>query len=200
MTYDFDTWRHSYDSMSYEDHRKAYSELWDLYPVQQHFDAAACSEFLDRARPVNVLEVGGWNGELASLVLPTHPSIEGWLNAEICDEAVDATVCFDHRYHAVVPDKFIWEIVAPTDYDTLVMSHSAEHMRWDQLRALFAAVKPSAVYLAMPLPEDGDNPDWKGYDGTHILEVGWNTINEVLGDAGLRRCLPRTSEVRCWAA
>ena len=198
MSYDFDAWRTRYDAMTYADHVRTYSELWKLFPVQQHFDGHALGLFLDQTSPERVLEVGGWDGELAAVMLATCPWITTWDNVEICLEARDASICFDKRYRAVSGDRFLWEMEGPFDYDALVMSHSAEHMRWTELRALLEKISCRAVYLAAPLPTDGSDPDWKGYPGTHILEVGWNIIGGKLVSQGMREMALRTHEVRCW--
>ena len=143
MGFDFDAWRTGYDAMSYADHVRTYSELWRLFPVQQHFDGHAMGMFLDQTTPERVLEVGGWNGELAAVMLATCPWITVWDNVEICREAVDAKICFDPRYHAVSSDRFLWDLEGPLEYDALVMSHSAEHMRWTELRSLLERVQLS---------------------------------------------------------
>lgn len=205
MTYDFDAWRERYDSMTYQDHLDAYSELWKLYPVQQHFDARATSEFLDLTKPERVFEVGGWNGELAYLMLATHPTIRSWENVEICREAAQAIpqgLLGNGRYRRGdhPHDRFIWETEDPFEADALVMSHSAEHMRWIELQALIGSLHMRSVYLASPLPTDGSAPDWNHYPGTHILEVGWDSIGAFLGGLGFRQMVaPRTHEVRAWA-
>jgi hypothetical protein len=127
--------------------------------------------------------------------------LRGWTNVEICREAAEPLLP-DVRYISVCNTReFIWDHPHIFGADTLVMSHSAEHMRWLQLQRIFTiGTMLRAVYLASPLPEDGSAPDWNHYPGTHILEVGWDAIGAFLGGLGFRQMdAPRTDEVRCWA-
>jgi hypothetical protein len=199
--FDFDLWRENYDSMTFADHVETYAELQRLYPVQRHFDANACSEFIDLTPGTRVLEIGGWDGELAREVLGSHDLLRSWENVEICKEVRDHPVFRDTRYTARATSDFAW-VCGCYDHiaDTLVMSHVAEHMRWKELQALLSDMpKVRAIYLASPLPQDGSAPDWTGYPGTHILEVGWDSISAFLGGLGFRQmAAPRTHEVRCW--
>lgn len=193
MSFDFDAWREGYDAMTWSDHVATYSELHRLYPIQRHFDATACGEFLDLIKPPRVMEIGGWDGELASLVLPSRPFIRYWQNADACPEVVAGPVCTDPRYCARIGPAILG------GFDALVMSHVAEHMRWEELRFTITRARVNAVYLASPLPTDGSAPDWNHYPGTHILEIGWDTIGAFLGGLGFRQMdTPRTHEVRCW--
>lgn len=203
MSFDFDAWRANYDAMTYQDHQRIYSQLWNLYPVQQHFDGAACEQFLVHETCGHVLEVGGWNGELAAWIMSRNPSayIASWTNIEICREAADASVAIDGPYNWIVPGVPVWDLQIKGLFDTLVMSHSAEHMRWSELQATVRNLPYlRAIYLASPLPEDGSAPDWNHYPGTHILEVGWDVIDADLQARGFQMMdSPRTHEVRCWA-
>ena len=194
MNFNFDAWREGYDGMTWPDHVETYSKLHALYPVQQHFDSRACGQFLDIMRPHSVWEIGGWDGELASIVLGTRPWIDRWENVDVCREVVATPICRDPRYSARLGPQLLTG-------DVLVMSHVAEHMRWDELRFLFGRIPAvKAVYLASPLPLDGSNPDWRGYPGPHILEAGWDEIDRDLITRGFHLMqMPQTHEVRCWA-
>ena len=193
MGFDFDEWRANYDTMTHRDHVLVASRLWNLYPVQRHFDEVAVSVFLDDVGAHHVVEIGGYDGELASLVLPHHPEIVEWANIELCIEARQHTVCHDERYWTDAT----WERGVA---DALIMSHSAEHMRWAEVQAFLTPPRAaSAVYLVMPLPLDGSDPDWDHYDGTHVLEAGWSKIDAYLQGLGFHTIIPRTNEVRCWS-
>lgn len=185
---DFDAWRVSYDAMTYDDHVRFYDAVWDAYPVQQHYDTGRATAFLARVDPRRVLELGGWRGELAAAILPEFPDIVRWRNVEVCRGAAENAACTDPRYEAIVPDAWLWERPDLVGFaDTFVASHVIEHMRGDQLRALFAVVLPSvdAVFLASPLDEEGQG--WAGYHGSHILELGWRDVAALLANAGFAR-------------
>lgn len=194
MSFDFDAWRDGYDSMTWSDHVATYSKLHELFPIQRHFDAEACGEFLNLTRPADVWEIGGWDGELAAAMLATRPWIQKWTNVDACPEVVEGPVCTDPRYEARLGPAIL------AGAGALVMSHVAEHLRWEELKFIFTrTTRVKAIYLASPLPTDGSPPDWDHYPGTHILEVGWDSISAFLGGLGLRQMdAPRSHEVRCW--
>lgn len=199
MTLDWDRWRAEYDELSYEEQVEFYGRAFELYPVQRSFDVDAAGEFLDAMKPMLVLEIGGWDGALAAVCLDRDPKITVWRNLEICRAVVEAHPGTDARYEPVVPDQFVWDQPDLGGWDVLVMSHVAEHMRWHELqRVLSLASGADGIYLAMPIPENGPC-NWSGYDGTHILEVGWAEITEFLAGLGfVAMGEPRTREVRCW--
>lgn len=180
--------------MTWADHVATYSELHRLYPVQRHFDSAACGHFLDLVRPERVWEIGGWDGELAGLMLE-RSWLLSWENVDACPEVIESPVCRDPRYSVRLGPAIL------ATEGALVMSHCAEHMRWAELQFIFGRIpRVSAIYLASPLPQDGSDPNWDHYPGTHILEVGWDVIDRDLIGRGFHMMrAPKTHEVRCWA-
>lgn len=198
---DFGAWRNAYDDLSYADHLQIHELLWRFFQDQQHYDVATAQNFLSSIPLLRIVEVGGWHGELAAHVLPNLPACESWVNYEICKSAANHPACRDSRYRALIPPSFLWECER-VPLNGLVASHVIEHMRWTQLKKLFRwATNAKAFYLASPLPEDGSAPDWNGYPGTHILEVGWSEIESYLADLGLAELTHfRTHEVRCFAS
>jgi hypothetical protein len=197
----FDAWRDAYDKTPYSEQVANYEQAWKLYPDQQHYDEATARRFFAEMAPVGrVVEVGGWRGELAAKLL-ADLEVDSWVNYEICEGAASAPVCLHRAYRAFVPDDFIWT-TERVPMDVLVASHVIEHMRWSELQQLFQwARHAKAFYVASPLPVDGSAPDWRGYPGTHILEVGWLVIEGYLTALGFTELQAlRTHEVRCFAS
>jgi hypothetical protein len=183
----FDEWRDKYDSMTIEDQMEFHREFYKRWTVvHQHGDDRPVDAFFDmafHALPVNVLEIGGWDGAAAARVLPRHPNIMEWLNVEFAKDAVDNPVCTDDRYKAEVPTVWPW-FVQYEGYSVLFLQHVVEHMKFDQFQRLInhAAVDAEWVFIQSPL--DMEPRSWKGYPGCHILEVGWNQIDEFMAESG----------------
>jgi len=73
-------------------------------------------------------------------------------------------------------------------YSAVVLSHVIEHLRFRDVGKLvdMVAKKCNWIYVDAPIRLGMDGEDWKGYHGTHILEVGWGRIDELLELYGFR--------------
>ncbi len=60
-----------------------------------------------------------------------------------------------------------------------VATHMIEHITAAQLELLIASIQAPYVYLEAPLP-DHDGEQWHDYPGTHILEIGWPSVDALL--------------------
>lgn len=195
----FDEWRDRYNAMSYQEHVTFYDEIFKAYPVQQHFDSESARKFLAQVDARDVIEIGGWRGELADQMLKEFPAITRWVNWDICRGATISSVPTDSRYEANHPERWLWEVPNLfTGFDTFVASHVIEHMRAAELEKLVANMGDiNQIFLASPLSNEPTN--WAGYNGTHILEVGWNGVTEIMGDYGFYPMKkPLTYEVRTY--
>lgn len=183
----FDAWRDHYDSMSYADQVDFYNQVEAAHPKQRAFSAGRLVRFfrfvLASARPIAILEMGGWKGELARAVLGQFgaANINQWINYEISERARDANVCSDSRYTAIVPDDFMWNIDLPLA-GVFVASHVIEHIKVSQLTALLDNLPLSVEYIALqaPITQSALAHDWSGYLGSHILEIGWRQVTDIL--------------------
>jgi hypothetical protein len=180
---DFDAWRRDYDRLSYPEHVEFYRQVAEAYPDQQHYNEPAVREFLGPVKG-DVLEVGGWKGELAAKVLPDFPDIDRWLNVEIAPQAVTENVCTDPRYRVIVPDTFIWDTdIDLSSYRTLVASHVIEHMkRRDVVKLLSRLPDVERIYVDAPLPAFPSA--WDNGESSHIIEVGWDGLTNLLESYG----------------
>lgn len=183
----WDDWRRSYDSQTYAQHVAFYDEVYKAHPVQRHVNHEAVSNFIRAYAPicklVEVIELGGWDGELALNMLENYPRIDSWMNYEICRGAVAASKPHP-RYAGLHPNDWVWNIAIPRA-DLLVAAHVIEHMRLDNVKALIAKVRNAGVtacYVECPI--SAEPTDWTGYNGSHILEVGWNGLDEVFAKHG----------------
>lgn len=180
-TADFDLWRDNYDRLTYKQQIKFYNQVAIDHPLQRGFDEVEFEDFLEPLGEITVIELGGWKGELAGYVLNKLPKIRRWLNYEISEQAVKETACNDDRYEPLVPADFLWNIEIP-NADVFVSSHTIEHIKVAELDKLLSKLPVKYIGLQAPLADEGT--DWGGYYGSHILEVGWNTVIELLREYG----------------
>ncbi len=137
----------------------------------------AAKRFFDATNGLGlqVLELGGWDGELASLILPEHQNIHWWSNYEIAP--VD-TVCHNRQYHhreqSILDD-------SPDGYDVFIASHSLEHLSDEHAkRVLDIAVECDWIYLDIPTP----TRPW-GL-ASHKMNMGWAEIASYVRHKGFR--------------
>lgn len=161
----FDVWRANYKTMSFADHQEFNAECLRLYPEQRSWDAKACANFLAKYEPSSVVELGGWDGALADLMLREFP-IDRWCNYDITPGVPSA--CDDPRFSTVVLDDWPWR--QKVEADVLIASHVFEHMRMYEIDLLLTEWRVGAVFVDCPIGLSMRS--WRGYDGSHILEVG----------------------------
>ena len=184
----FERYRAEYATMPYSEHQKVYAIIERYYPGQCHYDAKAIVVFLDGLCAAGVvpavLELGGWKGELAKEMLARFPDIIVWHNIEICQEAVAKSVCADTRYHPKTLPDFFWRYrPLPGPVNTLVLSHVVEHMRAEDFSRVLAHVATLGIqhiYLDIPHITETSEKAWQGWTNTHVLEVGWKRLEEIL--------------------
>lgn len=173
----FNEWRIGYDTMEYDEHVSFYRDICDMYPSQRYFDIDFALTYLPRKSHTTVVEVGGWDGELASLVLKGRKGISSWENYEIAPQVVSNPVCTDKRYKAILPNDFVWNTA--NQANVLFMSHSLEHMKIAEFRKLVERVRPDTIILTAPLQESGV-PNYNNYHGTHIFDGSWQDVTNLL--------------------
>lgn len=184
LTRTFDNWRQNYDQLSYAEHLAFYEALYEVFPNQDYGTASEAVAF-GKQLPmgVRVLELGGWSGRLAELLLNECPQIDHWFNFEVCKPAI-ANGLRHLRYSAAVPDDFIWNLPEIPQVDVLFSAHTLEHLSEDQLRKLLSRLtEASYLYAEAPLPLTGP-VDWTGDTSTHVLKLGWGELEVLLEQFG----------------
>lgn len=181
----WDLFRARYDTLTPADHAAVMAEFYSYSPVQSHFTLPAILDFFSAYPASRVIEVGGWDGKVASAVLIAHPEITHWTNYEVCCPAALAFAC--PRYETPdVTSTFVWDLpLSIARYDTLFASHSLEHMKAANIRALLARLPDvRAVYVDAPLPADTQDHHWPGYVGSHVLEIGHVQLEALFTEFG----------------
>lgn len=147
-------------------------------------------EFLRITEPKNVLEVGGWKGELANDVLKTNHFIQKWHNVEFTTIAVDESVPTDSRYHPIEPSQFRWweknepGMQLDGGYDVLVLSHVIEHFKLHDIAAMMARIHVKYIYIDAPLELDWIKKGWKDYNGGHVINGTFEAVDNIMKECG----------------
>ena len=178
---DLDKWRNQYPTASHADQVAFHSRIWDSNPHQNHFDADECALAIDHVKPTSVVELGGWDGELAGRMLTDYQDIRCWINVELCQEAAQSGR-WQHpgRYHAPHLEGWYWAVEWKADL--FVASHVIEHLTAHDLSCVIAATNAPAMFLDAPLFDAPTN--WSGTTTTHILELGWEGVTDLMARHG----------------
>lgn len=177
---DWDSWRARYAHMSYAEHVEFYDTVAAAHPSQQHYPLAVLAPWLRQVQG-GVVELGGWRGELARDILAATPTITGWHNHEVCRWAATNPATTDPRYTATVDDCWLWE-QGPLTGAMFVASHALEHLSDAHVAALVAQLRTHQVLVCSPLEHAGQT--WGAYHGSHMLQLGWEGLGELLGRQG----------------
>lgn len=151
------------------------------FPDQRHFHADPVLRWLED-KPGQILEIGGWKGELAAAVLPLAPKVTSWLNVEVSQRAIDAGVCHDIRYHAHKPDSFRWWESGFYSRN-VIASHVLEHLSTEDVASLVAHLDYCNHWF-VECPLNDEPQSWAGYFGSHILGVGWIGLEAIFRNNG----------------
>lgn len=186
---DFDAWRENYLHMTYQDQQEFYDRVEAEHPHQAAFTVEYFGRFLEHISEslamIYVLEFGGWKGELARELLAIPPWIPIWCNVEICRQAVENSLFRSPHYTTLIPKNFPWNVELPPA-NVVVASHFIEHITRSDLDMLIQNLPASVRYVALeaPIPDEGNDIDWTGYHGSHILEIGWKQVKRLLMNNG----------------
>lgn len=176
----FNTWRALYNDLTHEENIQFGNDIEERYPTQTSFNFGAVSSVLEEMNKPSVFEIGGWKGELAYKCFKQE-LVSKWHNVDMCKAAVDKTLpeLSTLPYTAKFPDSFDWftkDFVKPTA-DIVISCHTIEHLSDEHLKQLITYLSIYPMILIEAPIEEGQS-DWAGYQGTHILKMGWADIDK----------------------
>jgi hypothetical protein len=181
-------WRELYNELNFQEQLKFANDAECRYPHQEHHTKPVIESVLKNfIQPINVLEIGGWKGELAANCFRKF-RINSWNNIELSTNATQKTVreLLGFEYHTINPERFDWWADPLTEtkksaYQICISAHTIEHFSNEHLLGIIDYISgiPVVVFEA-PIKEDGD--DWKDYGGTHMLTMGWRGVNKAMQD------------------
>ncbi len=181
-------WRKRYHTMPFSQHQSDTDSIMVGHATKDghlinSIDLRNCLSTINTAG-LRVLEFGGWRGAMAQSVLSEFPALSNWMNFDICPSAVIDSDCKDPRYECRVANTFLWETPRPPWGDIFASSHAIEHLTAEHLNLLFQWLPDSIkwMYLCAPIQDSTTTEEWKDYGGTHMLEIGWKEVLELLPD------------------
>jgi hypothetical protein len=186
-------WRLRYQDLTGQEHIDFYNQLAEHYPEQKSFTLSNYDYLFSILKgSAEVIEIGGWKGELADYCLKKY-DIKSWKNIEICEPAIKETVCQDSRYSVENPKEFWWwhrghDFQSDGDNDTkvLIASHFIEHLSNFDLQELISTSLLFShlpeKYIAIESPLSWQGQSWNDYVGTHALTLGWGGVDLLMCD------------------
>jgi hypothetical protein len=194
MKINWNQWRKDYDSMTFEDQKEFYQEVKTKHPSQKHYElqkAIASFEDIREDDMGNVVELGGWSGELSTEILKRFP-IKHWYNYDLIQFGRNST-----RYTEMEMSDYLWNIDIPV-FNIFVATHTLEHIKVVDVKKLvkWSDGKCNHIIIETPISLSTKNKSWNNYSGSHILEVGWNQLEDIFNTIGFHTKTQRGSTNR----
>jgi len=180
----WDKWRELYSILTNEEWKEFFNRCEEKYPDQVHHDKSNYDKLFQRIpKNLYVLEMGGWKGELADYCFSKY-KIEAWMNIDICSNAVNKSIPKRSNYIAICPGEFDWfNKRREGNWDVFVSAHTIEHFSDDHVKQILNYIN-GIKYVMLEAPIKEEENDWLGYEGTHILKMGWKEINKLMSNNG----------------
>jgi Fe-S-cluster containining protein len=188
---DWDLWREQYNNLTFDDQRRIYDELLPKFPQQEGYDAAFFLHVFQRLQMagfalevMKVSELGPFRGELAGICLKQF-KLRAWAGYEISRWAVERTRPDAKKlgfYNIAIGNQF-WDMDLPC-FDIFVSSDTIEHFTDEDAKKIFDTACVRADILMLQIDCKPKGASWRGYDGTHIIEMTTEDIIEYLSSKG----------------
>lgn len=182
---DWDLWREQYDNLSFEDQRRIYDEILPKFPQQEGYDASFFLRAFGRLKDAGmnleiakVGELGPFRGELAAICLKRF-KVRRWFGYEISRWAVERTrpEAKKRGFTNVAIDRQFWDLDLPC-FDIFVSSDTIEHFSDEHAKKILDSACDHADVLMLQIDCKPKGASWKGYNGTHKIEM---TIDDIIG-------------------
>ncbi|TAL60328.1 MAG: hypothetical protein EPN88_16120 [Bacteroidetes bacterium] len=177
--YRFDRYIKLYDTYSFNYKRKMANKWLKQYPEQAHFDYDPVKYWFEDIveKPVSVIEIGGWRGDLAEKALSSFEFITLWHNYDLIKNN-NYQKCNDYRYKLISLNGYLWSQPLNNEYNSLIATHMVEHINWKEFTELANWIPEciKTVLFESPLPQTHENYNWKGDHSSHVFEKGWEQV------------------------
>ena len=179
---DFNRFRETYPQLTFQDKKRIYTELRELYPRQSEF--LHDMEFLIAALPKEpdktIVEYGGYGGLMAALFLRENPSWR-WVNIELIPHKPH-WLLRGKNYVEIVLEKELWQSNFNLKADVFLTEQTIEHLSNGEFGQFVQWLKKQqypTVMLGSPLATEGQT--WQDYYGAHVLTFGTRQVTDLMG-------------------
>lgn len=177
----FDWYRSHYSELSVNDVKTILRKLDETNPVQRRYDLSFIFDSLlriqERLGTFNIVELGCHDGHLADqFALTTF----GWHGYDLLN-VVHRVKQRNKRFSFTELDQQIWTLpdIEFEDSQVFIASHALEHFSDKELPLLIEWMRRFRyIVVIVPLLAHGQN--WQGYDGMHLLKMGYRRLGELL--------------------
>jgi acetyltransferase-like isoleucine patch superfamily enzyme len=196
LPYSFDSWRNCRGDLPYGEHVRFFDAIFDKYPNQHYCNLVEARTFCSQLPAASqILELGGWKGQVAEILLAEFPDIEHWHNFELSGNAVKEGLRHP-RFTSRVADDFVWRLEDLPPCNVLFAAHVLEHLTSREIGELLRKlISVMHVFVESPLPAAGKQLSWAGNLSTAVLDIGWLELEELFGTFGFQ-AVRRAGRVR----
>lgn len=211
----FDLWRKHYTKLTFKQLAQIYHAWAIIYPERQ--DGNYCMPAVFKAIEVikgelgkdtlNIIEFGGYEGELAYDVFTSYPNFT-YVNYDFCIKAIKypKPPLKNYEYRVILLKKPFWKTFPIThrhfkmvvrgqtrmssldlknqpksEYDLFITSHTLEHLSDEEVfKVLDHMTEIPFMYIQMPIREGG----YDGVKAGHICSLSWSRISKHLTELG----------------
>lgn len=185
----FEPYRKHYDLMKFDDVKRI-AEMLNTGATKtcyhkEVFKALDMVATFDRMR---VVELGCGKGQLAidALACFDISKLATWDGYDMNRNCVPNFIDARYTFHALEGWFYDLEKTELPVYNTFVCSHTFEHMRHWEVKAILTRVLLNAKYIIIEVPLRYHAFDWKGNVSTHVLEIGRKELNTTIQAFGYR--------------
>lgn len=188
MVISFDQWRLEYPTYTFADKQSKSNDFYDVYSDQNYSNKAEVDlglGIINGLKPItSIIELGCWKCELADYLLQ-NSLVEKYYAYDIEAKAIATRVCNDKRLICnVLKDEF-YKTELPKA-DVFISTHTLEHFTNDEVIKVIDHIAGNVSAMIIEFPTLSGN--WSGYNGTHILTLTMDEIENYLTVKGFKTC------------
>ena len=190
----FDEWRALYDIMPYSQYQQLYAMIAPILKQQKEplevNKFAIANFFRNIKEDSNIVEIGSWDGYLASLMIDKFDHIIDWTGFEMCKEVAQNGICKKDRFRSIIPDTYFWDCsIDYSRYNVMIIARFIERMKSENFIKILEQTSGiiEYVYIEMRLFHKSYLVDWSGTPNMGVFELGWEDLIELMQSFGYKK-------------
>ncbi len=186
----WDWYRANYESLTFSNKKILHRMWYAKYPEQPLYygdtrfilNAMTVTRRELKKPNIKVVELGGRRGHLAYTIFRKYPKMD-WANFEIIKHKMHPSLS-KYKYKEHVLDDQLWlsKNISLRRYDVFLSKNVVEHFSDSEVMKLFKRIDDAQIkYLILRICVTRKGQKWRGYAGSHVLRMGYESIKEILG-------------------